>query len=171
MRDIDLASYDLNTPSDRQSVLNRISPTRDEARKYHAVLLAIFRLEMNFRRDADRIDIERPCADGEIDYFEHIYWCGFLLYLVGDPADVPLMWSAKQTDMDTSICFDFQFLVGAGVDATLRYLRDDGDDEIAEYLEDLRKCGELQGESLSRWEKFRIEYFWKPPEAAFQNEA
>jgi hypothetical protein len=73
--------------------------------------------------------------------------------------------------MDTSICFDFQFLVGAGVDATLRHLRDDGDDKIAEYLEDLRKCGELEGESLSRWEKFRIEYFWKPPEAAFRNEA
>ncbi len=135
MNEIDLASYDLNTPSGRQSVLKKISPTRDEARKYHAVLLDILQREANFRREDDRIGVEPTYEDGEVEYFEHIYWCGFLLYLIGDPADVPLMWAAKQTNMDTAIGFDFQFLVGAGVDVTFKYLRDNGQKEILDYLE------------------------------------
>jgi hypothetical protein len=36
-----------------------------------------------------------------------------LLYLVGDPADVAVMWEAKHINMDTGCGFDGQFLVGA----------------------------------------------------------
>ena len=55
-----------------------------------------------------------------------MWLAALLLYLVGDPADVPLMWEGKQINMDTGIGFDGQFLVGAGVEETIKYLEESG---------------------------------------------
>src|SRR5215472_16656924 len=107
----------------------RIPPDRAVARKYHSELLELFRREMTCRRTGNT-----PEGEGESDCFEQIYWCGLLLYLVGDPADVPLMWEGKKIDMDTAIGFDGQFLVGAGVEETIKYLEKYGQEKPAEYL-------------------------------------
>lgn len=59
---------------------------------------------------------------GGDEFFENLYWCAFLLHLIGDPADVPMMWQAKHSDFDTAAGFDVQFLLGAGAETTLTYL-------------------------------------------------
>jgi len=80
----------------------------------------LFQGEVHFARELRlRTDGGPVCGDGEIDYYENLYWCALLLYFVGDPADVPLMWEAKHIDMDTAFGFDTQFMFGAGVDATI----------------------------------------------------
>ncbi len=90
--------------------------------------------------------------------FEHIDWCALLLYRIGDPADAVLMWEGKQIDLDTACGFDSQFLVGAGVGATIEYLRQNGRNEIASYLQNFK---DYEGfEDLPRWELFRIHYFY-----------
>jgi hypothetical protein len=108
---------------------------------------------MAYRRGNDSAE-----GEGESDCFEQIYWCGLLLYLVGDPADVLLMWEGKQIDMDTAIGFDGQFLVGAGVGETIKYLEEHGQEEPAEYLRGLKASKEL--DDLSGWERFRVHYFY-----------
>ena len=149
MNELDFASLDPNDPRDRRRALLAIPKDRTVVRKYHAELLDLFRNEMNFRRDDSLPD--------EDSWFENIYWCGLLLYLVGDPEDVPLMWEAKHINMDVGCGFDSQFLVGAGVTETIRYLTDKGHTKIAEYLDHIQASGEL--DDLPKWESYRISYF------------
>jgi len=160
MTEINFAAYDLDTPSGRQAVLKSVPPDRETAAKYHAELLDLFKREMKFRREIwETVEGGPPCRDDEIDYYEHLYWCGLLLYLIGDPVDVPLMWEAKHTNMDTGCGFDGQFMVGAGVDATLTYLKDNDYREIADYLESMRRAQDF--DDLPRWERSRIKYFYR----------
>jgi hypothetical protein len=70
------------------------------------------------------------------------------------------MWKAKHISMDTGAGFDGQFLVGAGVEPTISYLRENGHNEIAEYIDHLKGSGDL--DDLEGWEKFRIHYFYPP---------
>jgi hypothetical protein len=81
-----------------------------------------------------------------------------LLYLVGDAADVSLMWQAKHIDMDTGFGFDVEFLLGAGVNETIKYLRANGRHDIADELVALT-CNQSVDHLLS-WERFRIDYFY-----------
>jgi len=134
-------------------MLMSIPPERATVRKMHELLLDLFRREMDFRRAE-----HRDYKEWEFDYNELIYWCGLLLYLVGDPADAPLMWNAKRIDFDIGCCFDLQFLVGAGVDETLKYLEDLGENETADYIKTCRSSGDFA--DLPRWERFRIHYFY-----------
>ncbi len=153
MAEIDFASYDLNNPKARLAALRQIAPDRAIAARFHRELLDIFRREMEFRK-AD-------CAgapDDEFDYADSIYWCAFLLYFVGDPADVTLMWQAKNLNFDLRCAFDWQFLVGAGVDDTIKYFEDQNQEEAADYLKGLKASGEL--DDLPAWEKFRTDYFY-----------
>lgn len=151
--EINFSSSDFDSPLQRRAALQKILPDRAVVKKYHTELLELFRREMAYRRADD--STEGEC---ESDCFEQIYWVGLLLYLVGDPADVPLMWEGKQIDMDTAIGFDAQFLVGAGVEETIKYLEERGQKEPAEYLKGLKASKEL--DDLSEWEKFRVHYFY-----------
>lgn len=150
MTRIDFGQLDLNRPADRRAVLKRIAPDRATVREFHGELLDIFRREMAFRQDEDSSDEE--------DFFENIYWCALLLYLVGDPADVPLMWKAKQLNMDTACGFDSQFLIGAGLDETITYVEDNADTEMVQYVRRLQSSSDFQ--DLQEWEQFRIRYFY-----------
>jgi hypothetical protein len=152
MVEIDFSSCDCGTPLGRRAALMMIPPDRAVARKYHSELLELFRQEMAYRRE------DFPEGYGESDCFEQIYWCGLLLYLVGDPADVPLMWEGKQINMDTGTGFDGQVLVGAGVEKTIKYLEETGQKKPAEYLEGMRASKEL--DDLSEWEELRVDYFY-----------
>lgn len=153
MIEIDFSAHDLNSPRDRRALLLKIPPNREVVRKYHPELLDLFRREMSFRRGDDP-----AVGDDEFDYFEHLYWCGLLLYLVGDPADVPLMWEAKNINMDTGCGFDGQLLVGAGVEKTIRYLEDHEQKEPADFLKELMAFNEL--DDLHEWERLKIHYFY-----------
>mgnify|MGYP006990208088 FL=1 len=47
----------------------------------------------------------------------------YLLYRLGDLNDVKSIWNAKCIDYDSYFEIDGQFLVGAGVDETIAFLR------------------------------------------------
>jgi|SRR5579859_1719486 len=150
-----MAHRDLRAePSQRRTALSQIEPARTTVGRFHDELRDIFKREMVFRG---------ATHTGEEDnlhheYCEQLYWCALLLYLVGDPADVALMWEAKHIDMDTGCGFDAQFLVGAGVEETIRYLRARGMDEIAAYLEKCKAAKDF--DDLPGWEQLRIKYFY-----------
>lgn len=137
----------LEDPAARLEALRTVAPNRESARSNRQLLLAIFEEEMKYRK-----------RDTEWDYYENIYWCAFLLYLAGDVGDVPLIWKAKHTNMDTGIGMDGQCLVGAGVEATLRMLKESNQFEILSYIEDMDEDGDF--DDLAGWEKYRIEYFY-----------
>ena len=151
MSDIDFSSYDFSNAGARQECLKSIPPDRATAKRFHRELLDIFRHEIDSRKN-------ETSGDEEGDLFENLYWCALLLYLVGDPADVSLIWEAKQINMDTASGLDGQFLVGAGVERTLEHLRNTEKSDIADYIQELKHLGEF--DDLGGWEKFRIHYFY-----------
>jgi hypothetical protein len=134
---------DFGDPADRERLLAGVDPQR--AGERHELLRTIFRAEMGHRAEV-----------GDSEYVENLYWCAFLLHLVGDPADVPMMWQAKHLDFDTGCGFDVQFMLGAGAQATLSYLADHGHAEIAQALS---RAPEL-GEDIDVWRAFRRSYFY-----------
>lgn len=134
---------ELTDPAGRARVLGGIEPARAGA--HHERLRAIFRAEMADRR-----------RGGDSEFFENLYWCAFLLYRVGDPADVPMMWAAKFIDFDTSCGFDVQFLLSAGPERTLAYLSAHGHEEIARRLAGYPELHD----DLAGWETFRRDYFY-----------
>jgi hypothetical protein len=142
-----MAKIDFSDPRDREAFLKSVEPTREAVKPIHRELLEVFKREMEYRE-----------GSGELDYFEQLYCSALLLYLIGDPADVPLMWQAKHINMDTGSGFDGQFFVGAGVDATIDYLDRSGAVEISGYIRKMKECGEV--DDLESWEKFRIGYFY-----------
>ncbi len=92
------------------------------------------------------------------DYFENVYWCAYLLFHVGDPVDVELMWIAKNLNMDTGCGFDVENMVGAGVAQTIEYLRQRELDDAADYISD---C--IQGRSqqtIETWSRDRRDFFY-----------
>ncbi|WP_329406926.1 hypothetical protein OG563_33765 [Nocardia vinacea] len=136
-----VAQFD--TAAGRERLMAAIDP--GNATAHHALLRSIFQSEMDDRRAAQRTE-----------YFENLYWCAFLLYLIGDPSDVPMMWCAKHVDFDTACGFDIQFLLGAGVQPTLSYLADRGH---ADIVAELSAYSELT-DGLGDWEAFRRDYFY-----------
>jgi hypothetical protein len=124
-------------PAEREAFLGSIRP--EVAKEHHEQLREVFRAEMESRR-----------ATGGDQYFENLYWCAYLLWEVGDPSDVPMMWKAKGIDFDTAAGFDIQFLGGAGVEQTLAWLRSHGHENIERELAtypDVR-------ENLDEWAAF-----------------
>lgn len=147
----------LHDPSSRQSALKAIQPTRESARQHRTTLLAILQEEMKFR-ERDGEDEETEEQEGEIAYYEHLYWCSFLLYLAGDPRDSLLIWEAKHINFDTSIGMNGQCLVGAGVEATRRFLAENQELKVLEYVDRMQKCGDL--DDLDYFERARARYFY-----------
>lgn len=143
----DLQSPDLSDPASRLSILKSIPPDRESAAKWHPVLLSIFEREIMYRE-----------KDQDWEYFENLYWCAFLLYLAGDPADAVLIWKAKHINMDTGVGLDGQSLVGAGIEETIRYLEARGENEIVDHIRRMQGSGDL--DALPDWEKFRAQYFY-----------
>jgi hypothetical protein len=153
MVEINFSSYDLNSASQRSALLLPIPRDREVVKRYHRQLLDLFRLEMAYRRQ------DKPAeGDEDSDYFEHLYWCGLLLYLVGDPADSPLMWEARNISMDTACGFDVQFLVGVGVEETIKYLEEHAETAAADYIKITKSCGDF--DDLQGWEEFGIHYYY-----------
>ncbi len=156
MDHIDFASYDLNSPAGRLALLRQIPPDRGVVRQYYDGILDLLAREVEYRRNLEDGNFEPD--DQEAEHFEQLYWCALLLYLVGNVNDVVVMWQAKNLNMDTSCGFDPQFLVGAGVDATLAFLETNKQTEIADYVREVREAGEF--DYLAKWERYRIHYFY-----------
>lgn len=139
---------DISTPAARERALQSIPP-RDAA-QHHPILKAIFQKEVEYHR-----------AEEDFTYGENIYCCAFLLYCVGKREDIPDLWAAKQINMDLASGFDIQFLVGAGVDASLDYLHTIGLDEAAQYINKCQVCGDF--DDLQAWFEHQQAYFYGEP--------
>lgn len=140
-----MVNVHLPGPEGRARLLAAIDP--DSVAAHHTLLREIFQAEVEHRR-----------TGGDDEYFENLYWCAFLLHLIGDCQDVPMMWRAKHLDFDTACGFDVEFLFGGGVRSTLAYLEDNGYAEIA---------GELSAhpdlyQDLQDWLVSRRRYFYGP---------
>jgi hypothetical protein len=98
--------------------------------------------------------------DGGGEFFENLYWAGFLLSLVAHVEDVRLLWRAKTLDFDTWCGFDAQLLVGAGVSRTLAYLqslREEWASAAWAYLEQCQQAGDFA--DLEQYRQWRQTYF------------
>lgn len=130
-------------PAAREHLLEAIPP--DAAREHHELLRALLDAEMSYRVHA---------AEPQ-EHFENLYWCAFLLFCAGDPADVPALWRAKHVNFDTASGLDVQTLFGAGVQPTLAWLHAHGHSGLAEQLADIASS-ELD---LVGWRTDRERYF------------
>jgi hypothetical protein len=128
----------------REHLLEAIHP--DAAREHHELLRALLKAEINYRANA---------AEPQ-EYFENLYWCAFLLFCVGDPADVPALWQAKQINFDTASGLDVQTLFGAGVGPTLAWLHSHGHSGLADQLTDRASCEP----DLAGWRADKERYFY-----------
>ena len=143
-------SHNLSEPVTRQKILKSIEPL--DAKHNHGLLSQIFQVEMRDRS-------HRKTSDYDEDYHENLYWCGFLLFHVGDLRDVLMMWQAKQIDMDTNCGFDIQILVGAGVETTIKFLVENHHQEIANRLIFCQEQGDF--DRLDEWQNFRQSYYYE----------
>ena len=76
---------------------------------------------------------------------------------IGDPSDSELLWRAKNVSFDTFVGLDVQFLVGAGVDATIEQLQRQELNEAADYIKGCARSGDF--DALDEWFIGRIAYF------------
>jgi hypothetical protein len=92
-----------------------------------------------------KLDIESH-RDEDAGMSDELRLSALLLYKIGNVEDAPLLWEAKSVNFDTYCGLDVQFLVGAGVEKTLSYLRGIGGEqalEAAQYIEGCRDAGDF----------------------------
>lgn len=140
-----MTDFDVNSPSARERVLRNITP--ESAKEHQVILRRIFREEIHYRR-----------KDEDHEHFENIYWCAYLLFHVGDPGDVELMWIAKNLNMDTGCGFDVENMVGAGLERTVEYLREKALDDAAGYIAKCIPSGSHL--AIEEWSRARRDYFY-----------
>jgi len=122
---------------------------------YAHLILHLLKMEMDYREA-----LWEGTQKDEDDLFENIYRCAFLVYRLGNPKDVFLLWEAKYINMDVGTTLDANYFIGAGFDKTIAYLeasKNDKAEEIAYYL----SCAfEEEDKTQKRWiESIDIDFF------------
>ena len=144
--------FNIETPADRKRALRGIVP--EDATRHHELLRRIFAAEVEFRPGQDW----DPAWGKDDNYFENVYWCAWLLFLVGDPADVPAMWRCKyEVNFDLGCGFDVENMLGASPARTVAWLQAHDMQEIADDLANW--CEEDSSQELARWSAGRRRYF------------
>jgi hypothetical protein len=130
--------------SQREKWLNSIWP--NGLINNHEQILEVFRIETeNYRNGIDS------------DYYENVYQTALYLYVIGDVRDSVLIYDAKNSSFDLSCGIDFQFMLGAGIDATYNYAKKINRHDIEEYLDSLRGSPDLS--DIKDWYKYRVQYY------------
>lgn len=107
---------------------------------YRALLIELLDEEINLRTALwDHI------VQDDMDYYEGIYQCAFLLYRAGDVADTLLLWKAKHINMDVGSSLGAEYFIGAGLDATMAYLAGSPMPEAAEIADYIQQWFEQPG--------------------------
>jgi len=136
----------------RLALYEALGTTQMGLRQYHPLLRDLFERELCYRLGDDEDDYA---------YSENICFCGLFLYEVASLADSELLCRAKFCrDMDLGTGFDIQFLVGAGVEATLSYLAQHPDAWAVTALSYLQRCNEAGDLAwLDEWHRAKRAYF------------
>jgi hypothetical protein len=92
------------------------------------------------------------------------------LLSIGNVEDSLIIWRAKSTNFDLGCGLDVQFLCGAGIEETRRYLAQTETDESRDALKYLDECvesGDFDSWTPAKWVDYYRYYFKldpKPPE-------
>lgn len=122
----------------------------NEISSYHSLLKALFEQEVKYRNN--------ELEDGA--FAENIYYCAFFLFTIGDLNDVITMWRSERSNFDLGCGFDIQFLVGAGVEETINYLRQSKDvsaSDALQYIEACKSAGDF--DNRQEWINQKKAYF------------
>lgn len=125
---------------------------------FHALILAMFEQEMLFRKALGEHQPEAMAAAGDEYATSAIYRCAFLLYEIGDPDDVFILWQAKSLDFDIGCMMGVEYFLGAGVNEAIAFLEQSDRQEsrkILDYIKNLfDDLSELE-EQRRGWERAR----------------
>lgn len=146
-------SRDMLTPSVKGGLVSRNERQRLyklllmlPAKEYGTLTRQAFAEEVLYRAALWSGTIE---DDG--DCYEGIYRCAFLLYRIGDPADIVTLWSAKYLNMDVGTSMGPEFFMGPGLQAVIQYLEKsslEDSEEISEYIKNWASQGNAE-----RWQR------------------
>lgn len=103
---------------DRQGLYPWISS--QDPKPFRELLVRMYDEEIRLRQE-----IWQGRHRDDLDLGDGIYDCAFLLHCCGNPADSLVIWKANRLNQDIGE-LDARFLVGAGIDETLAYLRKSG---------------------------------------------
>jgi hypothetical protein len=129
----------------------------EPAGERHALFVALMHREMDYRaRLWDRL------VEDHDDRYENIYRCAFMLYRIGQPEDVFLLWHAKDLNMDVGSSLGVEYFIGAGVGPTLDHLKASDRPEaekISAYIRGAFVTGDwLQWQK--NWELAQSDHYW-----------
>lgn len=124
---------------------------RQPARPFAALIRALFQEEVQYRKG-----LWEGTVNDRTHAFEGIYDAAFLLYRIGDLADLRALWDAKWLNMDVGTSLGAEFFVGAGVERTLQHLKHAGDalSDMHAYVRDFFDHPNVADSQL-RWEVHR----------------
>ncbi|WP_167091755.1 hypothetical protein [Massilia frigida] len=105
----------LLSPEARRAIYKRL--VDEPAAPFHVLLTQMLAEEVKFRTW-----ISEEIVQDDMNYYEGIYQCAFLLYRVGDARDTLALWEAKYINMDVGSSMGAEYFVGAGLDQTLAFL-------------------------------------------------
>ena len=127
----DLIKEQISNESVRDEFYNSLP--KEPSRDLYKLIKALFEQEMIYR-----VGLWKGTKEDPEDYFENIYLCAYFLYKTGQVEDVYILWEAKYLNMDVGSSLDGNYFLGAGIQETLTFLREQTDDlskEILNYLE------------------------------------
>ncbi|OEZ58192.1 hypothetical protein [Duganella sp. HH105] len=132
--------------------------SRNERQRLYKLLLMLPAKEYgNLTRQAFAEEVQYRAAlwsgttEDDGDCYEGIYRCAFLLYRIGDPADIATLWSAKYMNMDVGTSMGAEFFMGPGLQAVVQYLEKsslEDSEEISEYIK-----GWACQDNAERWQR------------------
>lgn len=139
----------------RNRVYPLLSPESFDER--HALFLALMHREMDYR-----VRLWEGLVEDPDDRYENIYRCAFMLYRIGQPEDVFLLWHAKSLNMDVGSSLGVEYFIGAGVDPTLDHLKV-SDSPEADKISAFIRHAFVDGDWMQwqkNWELAQSEQYW-----------
>ncbi len=142
-------------PSERKKRLATIPDKPNES--HRALLLALFRAEMQFRDD-----LWHGRVSDDDDHFENIYECAFLICQLGRVEDVFLLWNAKHLNMDVGASLGVEYFLGAGLETTLKFLDDSKHEDAPAIRRYLMHAEDVDAQAA--WEQEQLRYWGRRAE-------
>lgn len=140
-----LKAYDESRDMLTASVKGGLASRNERQRLYKLLLMRPAKEYGTLTRQAFAEEVQYRAAlwsgttEDDGDCYEGIYRCAFLLYRIGDPADIAALWSAKYLNMDVGTSMGPEFFMGPSLQAVVQYLEKsslDDSEEVLEYIKD-----------------------------------